>query len=44
LIKHELIRLASDKDPRQGFHLTLAGRKMLEQFLPDAPSPTGELA
>jgi hypothetical protein len=39
LIKREMIKLASDKDPRQGYHLTLAGRKMLEQFLPDAPSP-----
>ena len=44
LVKRELIRLTSDKDPRQGFKLTLAGRKMLEQFLPDAPSPTGDLA
>jgi hypothetical protein len=43
LIKREMIRLTSDKDAHQGFHLTLAGRKMLEQFLPDAPSPIGQM-
>jgi hypothetical protein len=43
LIKRELVKMTSDHDARQGIKLTLAGRKMLEQFLPDAPSPTGEL-
>jgi hypothetical protein len=42
LIRRDLIKMSSDKDARQGYVLTLAGRKMLEQFLPDAPSPTGE--
>ena len=44
LLQRGLIKPASEKDARQGFMLTLAGRKVLEQFLPEAPSPTGEMA
>ena len=44
LVRRELIKPASGADVRKGYMLTLAGRKLLSQFLPDAPSPIGELA
>jgi hypothetical protein len=39
MIRRGLLAPSSDKDSRQGFVLTVAGRKVLKEFL---PSPTGK--
>lgn len=40
LIRRGLVELASDKDARQGFILTVEGRECLSGFIEPTPSPT----
>jgi hypothetical protein len=42
-IQRELVQVAKGSNASQGFILTAAGEKLLKEFLPEAPSPTGEL-